>query len=176
MLKVIEAIKFAERHHRGQERKGSGLPYVTHPVAVSYLLAKYKVSRHLEALIIAAILHDIFEDTKVTFSQVQRKFGPLVASLVLELTNDPEQIALLGKLEYQTRKLIGISSWALVVKLVDRLHNISDRPSARMVTDTIQMLTTLRERRRLSGTHKRIVADILALCEQSRASKLAVGA
>lgn len=171
MLKVIEAIEFGKKHHKGQKRKGSGLPYITHPVAVSYLLAKYKVSRNLEELIIAAILHDLLEDSSVTFAMIQRKFGPLVASLVLELTNDPEQIAKLGKLEYQIRKLIGISSWALVIKLVDRLHNISDQPTDKMVQDTLLLLTALRENRKLSKTHERIIVDIEALCAERMQGK-----
>lgn len=164
MLMVLKAIKFADKCHRGQKRKGNGLPYVTHPVAVSYLLAKYKVSKHLEELIVAAILHDVMEDCGVSFLTLARMFSPLVASLVQELTNDQKEIDRIGKLAYQTNKMVGMSSWGLVIKLVDRLHNISDKPTGKMVGDTLTLMARLRDRRKLSKTQLRIVADIEAAC------------
>lgn len=54
---VLKAIKFADLKHEGQVRKGSGEKYVTHPVAVSYLVSVYKQSKRLDELIVAAILH-----------------------------------------------------------------------------------------------------------------------
>lgn len=172
MMKIYEAMRFAAKHHKGQTRKGTGLPYVTHPIAVSYLLVRYKASKNLEDLIVAMILHDVLEDTSVTFLQLARKFGPLVASLVSELTNDPKQIALMGKLDYQTKKVLGISSWGLVCKLVDRLHNVMDHPSKKMVTDTVELMARLKKGRKLTKTQKRIVADIEVEC----AKRLSAGA
>ena len=165
MMKIYEAIKFADKAHKGQKRKVTGLPYITHPVAVSYLLAQYKVSKNLEDLIVACVVHDVIEDTTATHAQLTRKFGPLVASLVRELTNDPVQVAKLGKLDYQSKKLLGISSYALVCKLVDRLHNIMDHPSKKMVADTLELMARLKKGRKLSKTQQRIVADIEARCE-----------
>jgi len=173
MLLVLKAIKYADRRHKGQTRHGSGLPYVTHPIAVSYLLAKYKVSRHLEELLAACILHDVLEDTDTTFVKLAKEFTPLVASLVGELTNDKDEMARVGKLAYQTKKMLGMSNWGLVIKLVDRIHNISDRPKPRMVEDTKVLMKTLREGRTLTGTQLRIVTDIEALCEALVPEKLA---
>ena len=133
---------------------------MTHTIAVSYLVGKYKTSKKLEHLIIAAILHDTLEDTDTSFIELVEEFGPLVASLVLELTNDPEQIKKLGKLEYQKRKCLGISSYALVIKLCDRLHNISDQPTDKMVVDTSELLNFLKKNRKLSKTHKEIIKEI----------------
>lgn len=164
MHRIYAAIKFAEKHHKGQKRKGSGVDYITHPIAVSYLLCTYKVSKNLVDLIIACILHDVLEDTTAMHAQISRKFGPLVASLCHELTNDPEQIAKLGKLEYQRRKVLGISSYGLVCKLVDRLHNVMDQPSKKMVADTLVLMSHLRKGRKLSKTHIRIINDIEAEC------------
>jgi (p)ppGpp synthase/HD superfamily hydrolase len=160
MSKILEALEFATKKHEGQFRKGSGLKYVTHTIAVSYLVGKYKTSKKLEYLIIAAILHDCLEDTDTTFIEMVENFGPLVASLVLELSNDPEQIKEMGKLEYQKRKCLGMSSYGLVIKLCDRLHNISDNPSKKMVSDTSTLLTFLEENRKLSKTHKTIIDEI----------------
>jgi (p)ppGpp synthase/HD superfamily hydrolase len=73
---------------------------------VSYLVASYKKSKHLEELIVASMLHDTIEDTDATFIEIATTFTPLVASLVLELSNDSEQIKTMGKLEYQKKKLL----------------------------------------------------------------------
>jgi (p)ppGpp synthase/HD superfamily hydrolase len=120
MMLIYEAIKFADRRHKGQKRKATGLPYITHPIAVSYLLAQYKVSKRLEELVAACILHDVLEDTKTTHAQLARKFGALVASLVYELTNDPVQVAKVGKAAYQRAKMAGMSNYGLLCKLAGR--------------------------------------------------------
>lgn len=166
MTMILKALKFSNRKHHGQVRKGSGAAYVTHPIAVSYLVAAYKRSKHLEELISAALLHDALEDTDTTFIEIAQKFTPLVASLVLELSNDPEQIEKVGKLEYQKKKILGMSSYGLIIKLADRLHNISDHPTDKMVADTIELLEFLKKNRKLSKTHKAIIADIIKLCDE----------
>lgn len=164
MMLIYEAIKFADRRHKGQKRKVTGLPYISHPIAVSYLLAQYKVSKRLEELVAACILHDVLEDTKTTHAELARKFGPLVASLVYEMTNDPEQVSKLGKAEYQRVKLAGMSSWGLVCKLVDRLHNLMDHPSKKQVSETVELMAHLKKARKLTGTQRRIVDDIERRC------------
>lgn len=167
MTMLLKALNFAKRKHHGQVRKGgSNAAYVTHPVAVSYLVAAYKRSKHLEELLIAAILHDTLEDTNTTFIEIASNFTPLVASLVLELSNDPAQVKKIGKLEYQKKKIAGMSSYGLIIKLADRLHNISDHPTAKMITDTIELLDYLAKNRKLSKTHKALVTDILKLCHE----------
>ena len=164
MTLLLKALNFSKKKHEGQYRKGSGADYVSHPVAVSYLVAGYKKSKKIEELLVASILHDTLEDTDTTFVELANEFSPLVASLVLELSNDPLQIKKLGKLEYQKRKVVGMSSYGLVIKLVDRLHNISDHPTQKMITDTVELVTFLKASRKLSKTHKEIVSDILEIC------------
>ena len=161
---VLKAIQFADKKHEGQTRKGSGDKYITHPVAVSYLVASYKKSKHLDELLAAAVLHDTIEDTDTTFVEIAIQFTPLIAGLVQELTNDEESLKLLGKLEYQKRKLCGISSYGLVIKLADRLHNVSDQPSSKMVTDTIELMKHLIAERQLSKTHSKMITEILSIC------------
>ncbi len=167
MTMLLKALSFSKRKHHGQVRKGSGAAYVTHPVAVSYLVAAYKRSKHLDELLAAAILHDTLEDTNTTFVEIASNFTPLVASLVLELSNDPVQIRKIGKLEYQKKKIAGMSSYGLIIKLADRLHNISDHPSAKMITDTVELLEFLKKNRKLTKTHKAMVVDILKLCNET---------
>src|ERR1035437_10345704 len=137
MTQILKALDFAKTKHAGQKRKGSGAEYVTHPVAVSYIVASYKRSVHLDDLLIASLLHDCLEDTDTTFEEIAINFTPLVASLVLELTNDPEAIKKVGKLAYQKKKVVGMSSYGFVIKLADRLHNISDHPTTQMIIDTL---------------------------------------
>lgn len=169
MKMLLDAIRFANEKHAGQVRRGSGEPYVSHTIAVSYLVAAYKGrSSRLEELLVAAVLHDCLEDTDATFEELAIRFSPLVASLVLELSNDEAKMAKLGKLEYQIKKLLGMSSYALVIKLADRLHNISDHPTQRMVCDTLVLMDRLRKDRRLSRTQLEMVAAIEAACHSAR--------
>lgn len=163
---LLRALNFSKRKHHGQIRKGSGAAYVTHPVAVSYLVAAYKRSKHLDELLVAALLHDTLEDTNTTFVELASNFSALVASLVLELSNDPVQIKKVGKLEYQKKKIVGMSSYGLIIKLADRLHNVSDHPTAKMIADTIELLDYLKKNRKLSNSHKALVEDILKICHE----------
>lgn len=166
-IMLLDAIQFANEKHAGQVRRGSGAPYVSHPLAVSYLVAAFKPSRRLVELLVAAIVHDCLEDTDTTFEELARRFTPMVASLALELMNDDEEIARVGKLAYHIKKMLGMSSYALVIKLCDRLHNISDNPSVKMVADTLVLMQRLREGRKLSRTHLEIVGAIEALCHET---------
>ncbi|MFA5071199.1 MAG: HD domain-containing protein [Candidatus Pacearchaeota archaeon] len=159
---LLEAIRFADRKHKGQRRKVSGKEYFTHPLMVSYLIAKYKRSKNLETLLTAAILHDTIEDTKTKYSEILSKFGADVVSLVSELTSCPEEIARLGKNEYLKRKMVGISSYALVIKLSDRLSNCMDNPTDEYKKDTVELLNFLKRNRKLSKTHRAIIRDIEA--------------
>jgi len=161
---IYKALKFAEKKHKDQVRKGSGLPYVTHPINTSYLLTSFKRSKHIEELVCAAILHDTLEDTATSFVDLANEFTPLVASLVYELTSDEDQIKLLGKNEYFKKKLLGISNYALVLKLVDRLSNVSDNPKLQYVQDTVELVNYISRKRKLTKTHKKIIIEILAVC------------
>jgi (p)ppGpp synthase/HD superfamily hydrolase len=161
---VLHALQFAIKKHKGQVRRVSGAPYVIHPILVSYLVAKYKTSRCLEELIAAAILHDTLEDTNTTFQELARYFPPLVVTLVQELTSDETQIATLGKNEYMKKKLLGLSNYALTVKLIDRLANVMDHPTSEYKVDTIDLMNHVSRRRRLTRTQHRITLDIFSTC------------
>lgn len=173
---LLDAIQFANEKHAGQVRKGSGDPYISHPIAVSYLVAAFKSSRRLVELLVAAIVHDCLEDTDTTFEELVLKFSPLVASLALELKNDDAEITRVGKLAYHIKKMLGMSSYALIIKLADRLHNISDNPSEKMVTDTLTLMQHLRDGRKLTRTQLDMVDAIEALCREKQAEFAATAA
>jgi len=165
---VIKAIKFASEKHKGQVRRGSGLPYVTHPIIVMELVLKYKgTSKHIEDLRCAALLHDTLEDTECTYQEIEREFGPLVASLVMELTSDPVRIKELGKNEYLKQKMIKMSQYAFTLKLLDRLSNILDEPGESYAKKTINMMTFLQsDREEITERQLGIMEDITEACEK----------
>lgn len=162
MKAVLKAINFANERHAGQVRRVSQEPYITHPMTVMILLVSYKPkSKNLKALIQACILHDVIEDTETTFEELVELFGMLVASLVKELTSDEDEIDKIGKNEHLKNKLRGMSSYALTIKLVDRLANLQDSPKESYKRDTYELIMYLKKVRKLSKTQKKIVADIL---------------
>jgi (p)ppGpp synthase/HD superfamily hydrolase len=160
---VLKAYRFGDLKHKGQVRKVSGADYISHPIAVSYVVAAHKKSKHLEELLAAAILHDTLEDTDTSFEELAREFTPLVASLVLELSSDKEEISRMGKLSYLKKKLIGLSSYGLVLKLADRLHNVSDSPTDKMKADTLELMKFLKKNRKLSNTQTVLVEKIVEM-------------
>jgi (p)ppGpp synthase/HD superfamily hydrolase len=161
---ILDALRFATEKHDGQFRRGTNLPYITHPVAVSYVVIQTKQSKHLLELATAAILHDVLEDTETSFTDLAVRFTPLVASLVHELTSDDREIARVGKREYMKAKMKGMSSYALVIKLADRLHNVSDNPTQKMVRDTMDILVYLEYVRKLTAPQKGLVNRIWQSC------------
>ena len=123
---VEEAQEFAIEAHKNQFRK-TGAPYVNHPIRVSKLIKNYyRRKEYLNFLKVCALLHDVLEDTSVQLIELTTVFGPKVANIVLELTNDAKLKRIIGKEEYLEKKMAVMSSLALLVKLCDRLDNVND--------------------------------------------------
>ena len=123
-LALLErAYETAEKHHRGQSRK-SGDPYITHPLAVTTILADIGMT---EPTLVAALLHDTVEDTPYTLDALRADFGDEVAALVDGVTKldkvkygDSAQAETIRKMIVAMSKDIRV----LVIKLADRLHNM----------------------------------------------------
>jgi len=163
-----EALQYATQAHAGQTRSG-GEPYITHPMRVADHIKQYEQSHDLDALISAAYLHDTIEDTDTTHKSLHDLFGGLVASLVQELTSDPDQIKKVGKAQYLAHKMAAMSSYALVIKLADRLDNVKDITTARTPqwrqkykNETEHILNYIEKTRALSGTHQKLIGLIRA--------------
>ena len=160
------AEKFGSIKHKGQMRKFSGEPYFEHPRRVAKIIQSFKKSHKLDKLISAAFLHDTLEDTNTTNRDLITLFGGLVASLVKELTSEPEEIAKVGKTEYLSKKMIDMSNWALVIKLADRLDNVSDLKTSsekfrtKTILSTKEIISNLEKHRDLTNTQKRIISAI----------------
>ncbi|QMU78743.1 bifunctional (p)ppGpp synthetase/guanosine-3',5'-bis(diphosphate) 3'-pyrophosphohydrolase [Streptacidiphilus sp. PB12-B1b] len=117
------AYEVAEASHRGQTRK-SGEPYITHPLAVTMILAQLGAET---TALVASLLHDTVEDTAVTLDQVRAGFGDEVAYLVDGVTK-LEKVDFGAAAEAETfRKMLlatGEDVRVMVIKLADRLHNM----------------------------------------------------
>ena len=164
---ILDAIQFASKKHKGQVRRGSGLPYVMHPIMVMELVQQWKGnSKHIMELKCAALLHDTLEDTDTSYHEIEDKFGPLVASIVMELTSSEEGIKKLGKHEYLYQKMQKMSQYAFTLKLLDRLSNVIDLPSEKYKTRTIKMLNKLMVTRiELTECQEKIIEKIIDYCE-----------
>jgi guanosine-3',5'-bis(diphosphate) 3'-pyrophosphohydrolase len=122
---VERAFGFSESAHRGQFRK-SGEPYITHPLAVASILSEWRLDAEGLA---AALLHDVMEDTSVTRTELESKFGKPVAAMV-------DGLSKLDQIEFATREdaqaesfrkmLLAMASdvRVILIKLADRLHNM----------------------------------------------------
>ena len=123
---IQEALQFATEKHKGQIRKFDKKNYVEHPKSVAKIIKENKESKKINELVAAAILHDTLEDTNTTEQELRNYFGELVTSLVKELATEEKEKEKLGKKEYLAKKMTDMSSWGLVIKLADRLDNVSD--------------------------------------------------
>ncbi len=163
-----KAYLFASEAHKGVYRKFSGEEYITHPIAVANIVRKNKKSKQLHMLLTCALLHDVVEDVEgITVETIQKIFGDFVASIVAELTSDPNEIKKLGKAIYLLNKMIHMTSYALVIKLADRLHNCSKFPSepekftTKYVSQTRFIIDGLKSSNRtLSKTHISLIRQI----------------
>jgi len=151
-LSIIErAYAAAERAHEGQKRR-SGEPYITHPVAVAQILADLGIGPKTVA---AALLHDTVEDTDYTLDQLRADFGDEITMLVDGVTK-------LDKVKYgdstqaeTVRKMIVAMSKdirVLIIKLADRLHNartwgfVPAESATRKATETLEIYAPLAHR------------------------------
>jgi guanosine-3',5'-bis(diphosphate) 3'-pyrophosphohydrolase len=172
---VIKAIQFASEKHKGQERRGSGLPYVTHPIIVMELVQKYKgTSKHIDELKCAALLHDTLEDTETSYGEIEREFTPLVASIVMELTSDSIRINEIGKNEYLKEKMEKMSQYAFTLKLLDRLSNVMDGPTKKYLKDTLKLMEHLTAKREdITDRQVRIMQKIVVVCKTKEGELMA---
>jgi GTP pyrophosphokinase len=123
-LRQIErAYQVAERWHRGQKRK-SGDPYITHPLAVTTILAELGMD---PATLMAGLLHDTVEDTEYGLEALRRDFGDQVALLVDGVTKlDKVKFGEAAQAETVRKMVVAMAKdpRVLVIKLADRLHNM----------------------------------------------------
>ncbi len=150
---VEEAYEFSDAAHHGQRRQ-SGDPYISHPIAVAQIVADWQLDAQA---IMAALLHDVMEDTAVTKDEISARFGKPVADLV-------DGVSKLDRLESQTpaeaeaenfRKMLLAMARdvrVMLIKLADRLHNmrtldaVSTEQRHRVARETIEIYAPIANR------------------------------
>ncbi len=160
---VRVAIEFSRVAHQGQMRQ-SGDPYVSHPIAVARILAPLHID--VQA-IIAALLHDVVEDTEVTTEQVAEKFGKPVAELV-------EGLSKLDRIRFETREDAQAENFrkmllamardvrVILIKLADRLHNMRTLESMaldkreRIARETMEIYAPIANRLGLNDIYREL--------------------
>jgi len=163
LKKVREAYKFADEAHLGQLR-ASGIPYITHPLAVTGLAADWKLDA---TALMAALMHDTIEDCGVTKPELIERFGAPTADLVDGLTK-------LDKLQFSTREdgqaesfrkmLLAMSRdvRVILIKLCDRLHNMRTMDAmapakrARIARETIEIFAPIAHRLGLNQMYREL--------------------
>lgn len=175
-MSIAHAFTYAAEKHTGQHRKGSGEPYIVHPRGV------YKILRDLRIkdvqVLISSILHDTLEDTKTTYNEIKKEFSKEVADIVKDLSSDKREINKIGKPEYLVKKMTKISDGALVIKLADRLQNLTDIFSMskdfaeKMWSQTYYIIKRLRTERTLTQTHKKLIRKILDILQRYKPLEL----
>lgn len=122
--KLREGYVEAEKWHEGQVRKYTGKPYVLHPMEVASLLASVDILD--EDLILAALFHDLFEDTDCPRAYIAQKYGKRVHDLVVELTEVPTEGNRKARKQAEAIRLGKISPDAMTVKCADLISNTRD--------------------------------------------------
>jgi guanosine-3',5'-bis(diphosphate) 3'-pyrophosphohydrolase len=163
LKQVREAYKFADEAHLGQFR-ASGLPYITHPIAVAGLCADWKLDAQA---IMAALMHDTIEDQGVTKTELIEKFGAPTADLVDGLTK-------LDKLQFNTREESQAESFrkmllamardirVILIKLADRLHNMRTMQAMapakrqRIARETLEIYAPIAHRLGLNAMYREL--------------------
>ena len=151
--RITKAFEYAREKHSGQNRS-SGEPYVCHPVSVAKIIVEYGFDNDS---VIAALLHDVVEDTNTTLDEISSLFGQEVSSLVngvtklgkIEYTSKEEQqMEYLRKMFFAMAKDIRV----IAIKLADRLHNMRTLDACprdkqlRIALETIEIFAPLSHR------------------------------
>jgi guanosine-3',5'-bis(diphosphate) 3'-pyrophosphohydrolase len=128
---ITEALDYAVRAH-GEQKRASGEPYIIHPIAVAETVAQWGLDHEA---VMAALLHDVVEDTEITLDELSEQFGKKVGELVdgvtkLRLSHSPRPAADSARLEASNENLrklllaIAKDYRVILIKLADRLHNL----------------------------------------------------
>ncbi len=161
--RIEKAYQFSGKAHEGQYRD-SGEPYISHPLAVAGILADW----HLDPqALMAALLHDVMEDTKVSKAEISRHFGKPVAELV-------DGLSKLDKIEFQSQQDAQAENFrkmllamardvrVILIKLADRLHNmrtlgaVPPAKRRRVSRETLEIYAPIANRLGLNGLYQEL--------------------
>ena len=121
MDKVFQAIELAARAHRGQVRKGSGVPYLIHPLNVAKLLIQEGCE---EEVVVAGLMHDTVEDTDMKLADIEAEFGPRVAAMVAGASEPDRRTSWEERKQHTIDSVAGAPEGVLWIICADKLDNI----------------------------------------------------
>jgi len=161
--RIEEAYHFSGNAHKGQFRD-SGEPYISHPLAVAGILADW----HLDSqALMAALLHDVMEDTEVSKEEISQRFGKPVAELV-------DGVSKLDKIEFQSHEVAQAENFrkmllamardvrVILIKLADRLHNmrtlgaVPPHKQRRVARETLEIYAPIANRLGLNSLYQEL--------------------
>jgi (p)ppGpp synthase/HD superfamily hydrolase len=122
-MSIDTAIAFAAMAHAGQKRKYTADPYIVHPIEVMQIVRSVAPNR--EDMAIAAVLHDVIEDTPVTDREIERRFGADVARMVVGLTEVPVDGNRAARKVAECLRLGTESADVQTIKVADLISNTS---------------------------------------------------
>ena len=118
---IINALEFAAIAHNGQIRKGTNIPYISHPYAVGFLLLE---SRCKDNVIAAGILHDVIEDTKYNYNDILNNFNLEIADYVLKCSEQDKSLQWKIRKSNKIKFLKNASQEIKMIEIADKYHNI----------------------------------------------------
>jgi RelA/SpoT family (p)ppGpp synthetase len=163
LARLEEAYHFSDRAHQGQFRK-SGEPYIQHPVAVAEILSQWQLDAQT---LVAALLHDVLEDTEVAKDDIAERFGKPVADLV-------DGVSKLDRIEFQSAQDAQAENFrkmflamardvrVILIKLADRLHNmrtldaVSPAQRRRVARETLEIYAPIANRLGLDTLYREL--------------------
>ena len=163
LTRIEEAYHFSDAAHQGQFRK-SGEPYISHPIAVAEILSQWQLDPQT---LIAALLHDVVEDTQVSKNDISERFGKSVAELV-------DGVSKLDRIEFQTQQDAQAENFrkmllamardvrVILIKLADRLHNMRTLDAVhaekrrRIARETIEIYAPIASRLGLDSLYREL--------------------
>ena len=161
--RIEEAYAFSDSAHHGQTRK-SGIPYISHPLAVAEIIAGWQLDAQA---VMAALLHDVMEDTAVTKQEISTRFGEPVAELV-------DGLSKLDRIEFQSQQDAQAENFrkmllamardvrVILIKLADRLHNmrtldaVSPEQRRRVSRETMEIYAPIANRLGLDSLYREL--------------------
>jgi len=135
--RLQKAYKFVKEKHKEQKRKFTDVDYIKHLEETVNILWNIDDLAETDDYI-AALLHDVVEDTHTTLKEVGQEFGKVVMGLVGELTSNKEEQTTKGKAVYLTEKINKMSERAFTIKLCDRLTNVVGLEDKRIPLEFIE--------------------------------------
>jgi GTP diphosphokinase / guanosine-3',5'-bis(diphosphate) 3'-diphosphatase len=121
---VLQAAAFAaEKHRNGRRKDAEASPYINHPIQLAYILVQADIEDPI--VLASALLHDTIEDTNTTHDEIEIVFGHEIANIVVECSDD-KTLTKLERKQAQIDKAAKISQKAKLVKIADKIANVSD--------------------------------------------------